>query len=38
MDVNNLTMTKIFDKTEKLEIPFFQRSQVWKEENGTDEI
>ena len=38
MDANNLTMTKIFDKTEKLEIPFFQRSQVWKEENGTDEI
>ncbi|MEW6607147.1 MAG: DUF262 domain-containing protein [bacterium] len=32
MDANNLTMTKIFDKTEKLVIPFFQRSYVWKEE------
>lgn len=32
MDASKLTITKIFDRTEKLEIPFFQRSYVWKEE------
>lgn len=32
MDAGKLTITKIFDRTEKLEIPFFQRSYVWREE------
>ena len=34
MNVDKLTLKKIFDTTERLEAPLFQRPYVWTKENN----
>ncbi len=38
MNVNKLTLKKIFDTTERLEAPLFQRPYVWKRERNWDPL
>ena len=34
MKVDKLTLVRVFDRTERLEAPLFQRPYVWKEEEN----